>query len=361
MLALSAWLLSAATLLAAPSPPRLLVAGPTLAGDRVVWAEQQDTRSVLHAWPDASPLWQSATSWFAGPLAASATVIAFGRSYNGCPSRPGVACPVETETLAGPPRGSLRSVGPAERCVAGGPNRRLAVSGNLVAWLGLGCDGSANAVIVREGTRTVFERQGVSCCDVALAGSYLGWRSGGGVDVLDLRTRRLAYRAAAPSGEPIAAFDVQADGKLALLLGPAANGLATLAWRTPAAATLHRLTLRVALPPAGPELRLIGDHIIAKAAQAGAPTALVAIDLSGHVHVLARFAAPVEQSGAIDATADHVTWASRRITGSRVDCPPPGQERPCRLLKSGIETIWLTKTTGATPHPIARWAFTNAP
>jgi len=360
MLALFAWLFSAAALLAAPSPPRLLVAGPTLAGDRVVWAEQQDTRSVLHAWPDASPLWRSATSWFAGPLAGSATVIAFARSYNGCPSQPGVACPVETQTLAGPPRGSLRPLGPAERCVAGGPSRRLAVSGNLVAWLALGCDSRGEKALVRNRTRAVFERQGVSCCDVALAGSYFAWRSGGGVDVLDLRKHRLAYRAA-PPGEPIAAFDVQADGKLALLLGPAANGFATLAWRTPAAAALHRLTLRVGLSPASPELRLIGNHIIAEIAQAGAAIALVAIDLSGHVHVLARFAAPVEQIGAIDATADRVTWASRRITGSRVDCPPPGQGRPCRLLKSGIETIWLTKPTGATPHPIARWAFTNAP
>jgi hypothetical protein len=125
---LLASLLTAGLLIAAPSPPRLLVAGPALAGDRIVWAEQQDARGILRASPDASPLWQSTTSWFAGPLAGSAALVAFARSYNGCPAQPGVACPVETQTLAGPPRGSLRPLGPPERCIAGGPSRRLAVS-----------------------------------------------------------------------------------------------------------------------------------------------------------------------------------------------------------------------------------------
>ena len=359
---LLASLLSVGVLLAPPSPPapRLLVAGPALAGGRVVWAEQQGGRSVLRAWPDRSPLWQSVTSWFAGPLAGSASVIAFARSYDGCPGQPGIACPVETQTLAGPPRGSLRPLGPAERCVAGGPSRRLAVSGSVVAWLALGCGGDSK-VIVRERGRTVFAHGGVSCCDVALAGSYLAWRTGGGIDVFDLRRRRLAYRAAAPPGEPIAAFDVQADGTLALLLGPAANGRRGLAWRTAGAATLHRLALSVVLPPLGPALRLIGDRIIAESARAGGTTALVATDLSGHERVLARFGGTVEQTGAIDASTEQVTWASRQITSSHIDCPPPGQERPCRQLRSGIETVWLAALSGGQPRPIAHWTFADAP
>ena len=363
MVGFFASLLTAGALLATPSPPppRLLVAGPALAGERVVWGEQQDTLTVLRAWPDSSPLWQSATSWFAGPLAGAATLVAFSRSYDGCPGRPGVACPVETQTLAGPPRGSLRPVGAPERCVAGGPSRRLAVSGGLVALLELRCDGTGETVIVRDGSRVLFERHGVTCCDVSLGGSYLAWRSGSAVDVLDLRTQRLAYRAEAPPGEPIAAFDVQADGKLALLLGPTGDGRVTLAWRTLGTATLHRLKLRVALPLAGPALRLIGDRVVTEAAGAGGATELVLADLTGRVNVLARFAAPVEQRGAIDATSDRVTWASRRITSSRVDCPPSGQGRPCRLLKSGIETIWLANLAARTPRPIARWTFTDAP
>ena len=132
MIGLLAALVTAGAVLAPPPPPpRLLVAGPALAGSRVVWGEQQGTLSVLRAWPDSSPLWQSATSWFAGPLAGAAPLVAFSRSYDGCPGQAGVVCPVETQTLAGPPRGSLRPLGPAARCVAGGPGRRLAVSGAL--------------------------------------------------------------------------------------------------------------------------------------------------------------------------------------------------------------------------------------
>jgi hypothetical protein len=142
---------------------------------------------------------------------------------------------------------------------------------------------------------------------------------------------------------------------------PPATGRATLAWRTLGAATLHRLRLRVALPLAGPALRLIGDRVVTETGEAGGATELVLTDLTGRVNVLARFSAPVEQSGAIDATSDRVTWASRQITSSRVDCPPPGQERPCRLLKSGIETVWLANLTARTRRPIARWVFTNAP
>jgi len=216
-------------------------------------------------------------------------------------------------------------------------------------------------MIVRDSSRLLYERHGVSCCDVSLAGSYLAWRSESAVDVLDLRTHRLAYRAAAPPGEPIAAFDVQADGKLALLLGPTRDGRITLAWRTIGATILHRLRLRVALPPAGPALRLIGDRIVTDVAEAGGATELVLTDLAGRVNVLARFTGTVEQSGAIDATAQRVAWATRQITGSRVDCPPPGQGRPCRLLKSGIETIWLANLAARKPRAIARWDFTDAP
>jgi hypothetical protein len=362
MVGLIASLLTAGALLASPTPPpRLLVAGPALAGDRVIWGEQQDTLSVLSAWPDSSPLWQSATSWFAGPLAGAASLVALSRSYDGCPGRVGFVCPVETQTLAGPPRGSLRPLGVAERCAAGGTSRRLAVSGALVALLEVRCDGSGETVIVREGSRVLFQRHGVSCCDVSLGGSYVAWRIGSAVDVLNLRTHRLAYRAAAPPGEPIAAFDVQADGKLALLLGPNRDGRVALGWRTPGTATLHRLGLRVALPLAGPALRLSGDRIVTEVAAAGGSTELVLADLGGRVRVLARFAAPVEQSGAIDATSDRVTWASRQITSSRVDCPPLGQGRPCRMLKSGIETVWLANLTARTPRPIARWVFIDAP
>ena len=366
MVAVLASLVAAGTL-AGPAPqPRLLVAGPALAGDRVVWGEQRDGLNVLRSWPSASPLWQSASSWFSGPLAGSQTLVAFSRSYEGCPGRPGVVCPVETQAMAGPPYGSLRPLAPAERCSAGGGNRRVSVSGSLVAFFALNCSSSGGTVSVRDGARTVFRRAGAVCCDVAIAGSRLAWKSGGSVDVFDLRARRIVYRTNAQLLEPIAAFDVQADGKLAVVLGQAPDGLASLAWRAPGVAALHRLRLRIVLPAQGPAVRLVGDRIVTVAAGPVGTSELVVAGLHGQVRTLARFSAPgkqagVEQAGAIDASASRVTWASRRITSRREDCPPPGQGRPCRLLETGTETIWVAGLTSGAPRPVARWAFTDSP
>jgi hypothetical protein len=294
-------------------------------------------------------------------VAGSRTLIGFSRSYDGCPGKPGYACPVETQTLVGAPRGSLRPVAQAERCSAGGQSRRLAISGSLVAFLELRCDSSGQRVTVHNGSHTVFQRA-AACCDVALAGSYLALKSGISVEVLDLRTNRLVYRAEPPPGEPIAAFDVQADGAVALVLGPAANGRATVAWRAPGTPALHRLPLHALLTTNGPSVRIVSDRIVFEAAVGPSSASQLAVaDLHGHVRVLARFSASLEQAGEFDAENHRVTWASRHITGTRVDCPPPGQGRPCRLLKSGIETIWLAGLSSGAPQPIARWAFTDAP
>jgi hypothetical protein len=356
------WLDVLAAVPLAAAPPRTLVAGPALAGKRVVWGEQRDSLSVLRAWPDNPPLWQNGSSWFAGPLAGSPRLVAFSRSYDGCPDQPGVACPVETQALAGPPHGSLRALGAPERCVAGGPSRRLAVSGYRVAFLEIGCNSPAPSVTVHNASRTVFRRQGVSCCDLALAGRYLAFRNGRSVRVIDLRTRRLVYRVDPPAGSGTVAFDIEDDGKIAVVFGPTPDGRTTVAWRARETPELHRLALSARLAQQGPAIRIVDDRIVFDA-QIGSSSAsqLVVADLQGRVRVVARFSGAVEQAGAFDATPAHVTWASRQITGTRVDCPPPGQERPCRLLKSGIETIWLAGLTSGTPRTIARWPFSDAP
>jgi hypothetical protein len=111
---------------------------------------------------------------------------------------------------------------------------------------------------------------------------------------------------------------------------------------------------------AGPAMRLAGDRIVAVVSGPGSTTELVSADLRGRVRTLARFTRTVEEAGGIDATATSVTWASRRITSTRVDCPPPGQGRPCRLLKSGVETVWLGGTTSGPVRAVARWAFTDS-
>jgi hypothetical protein len=352
-------LLAVGALTGVAPQPRQLVAGPVFAGDRVVWGEQRDQLNVLTAARDATPLWQSPSSWFSGPLAASASLVAFTRSYDGCPGQPGVVCPVETQAIAGPPRGSLRPLAAAERCSTGGSGRRLAVSGTRVAYLGLACASSTYSVSVRERGRTVF-RHGASCCDVSLAGNELAFKSGNSVDVFDLRTSRLVSRTVPTQAEPIAAFDVQADGKLAVVLGPTAERRAALAWRAPATRALHRLRLPVLLPLAGPAVRLVGDRIVVLSAGTGSSADLVSIDLGGRVRRLAHFTKSVEQVGGFDAIKRSVTWASRRITHTSVDCPPPGQGRPCRLLKSGVATIWVASTDSGPPRAVERWSFTDA-
>src|SRR3989442_13382483 len=122
--------LLAAGALAAPPPQRALVAGPVIAGSRVVWGERVGGLSVLRAWPQQAPLWRSASSWLTGPLGGSQTIVAFSRSFEGCPGQPGVACPVETQAVAGPLRGALRPLRPAGRCPAGGGPRARRVPGS---------------------------------------------------------------------------------------------------------------------------------------------------------------------------------------------------------------------------------------
>jgi len=165
---------------------------------------------------------------------------------------------------------------------------------------------------------------------------------------------------APPPAEPIAAFDVQADGRLAVVLGPAADRRAALAWRAPATRALHRLRLPVLLPFAGPAVRLVGDRIVVVSPGTGSSSELVSTDLGGRVHKLARFTTSVEQVGGIDASVQSVTWASRRITHTRVDCPPPGQGRPCRLLKSGVATVWVAGQDSGPARAVERWSFTDS-
>ncbi len=348
-------------LVALPAPSqRLLVAGPVLAGPRVIWGEQDGNLSVLRGWPDAAPLWQSATSTFAGPLAGSTGIVAFARSFDPCAGQPGVACPVETQALAGRPHGSLRPLAPSERCSAAAGRRRLAVSGSLVAFFALGCDSAAGTVTVRSGSRTVLRRERAGCCDLALAGRFLAWRSGGGIAVVDVDSGQRAFTAAAPAGQSIEGFDVQADGTLAFAFGRGSDGIATLAWRRADERGDRKLGFRLVVPVGGPLLRLVGDRLVAeRRTQTGSE--LVVAGLRGGVRTLARFTHRLEPVGGFDATTERVTWASRAITSTRVDCPPNGQGRPCVLLKSGIETVWLARLASGAPRPIARWAFRDVP
>jgi hypothetical protein len=278
----------------APPPSRTLVAGPALAGDRVVWGEQRGKTNVVVGAGSGALLWQSRSAWLAGPLAGSRSTTAFATSSSSC-SGTNTACPVETTFFADRPGHGWIPITPPVRCVSATAGRTLAISGPLVATVTPNCDSpSKGTLLVRRGGRVVFRRTGVECCDVALAGRTLASRSGGGVDVFDLATRRLRFRAAPPAGAPIAAFDVQADGKLAMLVGRQPDGHATVAWRSAADPTLHPLQLGAVLPGNQPRLRLIGDRLVLETAPHTTPTdnvprsALVLSDLAGRARVLSR-------------------------------------------------------------------------
>jgi hypothetical protein len=351
---------------ATPTPPsRTLVAGPALAGDRVLWGEQRGQTNAVIGAGSGAPLWQSRSAWLAGPLAGSRSTVAFAANSNGC-SGANTACPVETTFFARRPRHGWIAITSPVRCASAAAGRTLAVSGPLVATVTPNCDSAPKAtLLVRRDGRVVFRRAGVECCDVALAGPTLAWRSGGAVDVFDLATRSLRFRAAPPAGAPIAAIDVQADGKLAMLVDRQPDGHATLAWRSAAAPTLHPLQVAAVLPGNQPRLRLIGDRLVLETAPHATPTdnvprsALVVSDLAGRTRVLARFSSRLEQVGSFDATTHTITWASRRITRTRLDCPPPRQG--CMVRKTGTLTIWQADIVGGTPQAVASWAFTDRP
>jgi hypothetical protein len=346
----------------APLQSRTLAAGPALAGDRVVWGEQRGQTSVVVGAGSSAPLWQSRSAWLAGPLAGSRSTVAFAANSDGC-SGANTACPVETTFFARRPGHGWLPITSPVRCVSTAAGRTLAISGSLVATVTPNCDSAPKAtLLVRRDERVVFRRTGVECCDVALAGTTLAWRSGGAVDVFDLATRRLRFRAAPPAGAPIAAFDVQADGKLAMLVGRQPDGHATVAWRSAADPTLHPLQLAAVLPAHQPRLRLIGDRLVLETAPHTSPTdnvprsALAVSDLAGRARVLGRFSGRLEQVGSFDASTRTVTWASRRITRTRLDCPP---RQGCMVRKTGTLTIWQANIAGGAAHAVASWAFTD--
>jgi hypothetical protein len=105
---------------------------------------------------------------------------------------------------------------------------------------------------------------------------------------------------------------------------------------------------------------MVGDRIVVVSPGTGSGSELVSTDLGGSVRRLAHFTKSVEQVGGFDASVKSVTWASRRITHTSVDCPPPGQGRPCRLLKSGVATIWVASTDSGPPRAVERWSFADA-
>src|SRR2546422_11680621 len=107
---------AAALVVAAGAPAekaaqRRLAAGPVLAGDGVAWSETEGSASVLRLWrPNrgTAVVFRSETISAGRGLVASGPMLAFERSYPGCPPQPGLACPTLTAFALGPRPGPVR-------------------------------------------------------------------------------------------------------------------------------------------------------------------------------------------------------------------------------------------------------------
>ena len=346
---------------------RVLVQGPVLAGDAVLWGEQGDTAASLHLWTptrgDRVVVSDDKLS-LSAPPAASAKLIAFARSYPSCPPQPGIACPQEGDVLAGPVAGPFRPVAPPTTCFSG--TDTFAVDAGVVAYARADCTRNVVQVVVRDvlgggAGRVVVEAPASSgCCfGVALAGRYVAWTNqrAGGVVVYDWRARRLVYRAVTPSAVELG-FDLARDGSVAVAYRPpefARNAPATIAWFSRASPRAHVLGVHANTTT----IRFAANRIAFERTSAG-HTELLLADPAGRVQTVTATSRPLELRASFDFDGRQLVWVTDRIDSTRVDCPPPGQGRPCVLRKSGVTTISRRSAAGGPIRRIAQLRFDDA-
>ncbi len=351
-----------------PDQSRVLWQGPALAGDAVVWGEAADATASIHRWTQGAGkrvLYRNDALALGRPLAASRTLLAFERSYPSCKPQANLACPQAADALVGPPRGPFRTLIPPRTCITATSGRTLALDGDVAAYLQIDCAAQRTRVVVRDlghsGKPLTLRDAALSsgCCgDVAIAGRFVAWTEKNEVVVYDRVARRLAYRSRIGPAAGIdvdLGFDLQRDGKIAVsyrLVEFARTGPTTIAWLSPSAPRLHVLPLR----GSDTRIRIAGDHIAFERFRTPETSALVLADLAGRARPVARFAPPVSLHG-FDFDGRHVTWASDRVTSTRLDCPPPGQERPCVRRETGVTSVWIRAAAGGTPRLVAQLRF----
>jgi hypothetical protein len=349
---------------------RVLWQGPVLAGNSVVWMEASAGNASFHRWTAAHgdrALFTSDSIALGRPFVASRKLLAFERSYPSCPPSSGHVCPDGTDAVIGPLSGPYRILARPRTCFLAVVGNALALDGGVAAYLELDCSRQRLRVMVRNvqhGGRPRVVRDasfaGGCCRDIALAGRYVAWRDGHAVVVYDRLARRIAYRAriGPPGIEVDFDFDLQRDGKLAVASRLIQFGQAsapTIAWLSPSAPRLHVLPFR----GSSTQINIAGDRIVFQRSLSQKTSALVVSDLRGRARSVARLARPITLRS-FDFDGQHLVWASDRVTSTRVDCPPPGQGRPCVRRKSGFTTLSLqTVSTGAT-RMIARLTFDDA-
>jgi hypothetical protein len=348
---------------------RVLWQGPTLAGNAVVWGEEAGATGSLHQWTQSRGdhvLYRSDKLAVGRPLAASRTLLAFERTYPSCEPQPNFACPQAQDALVGPPQGPFRTLVQPRTCSIATSGNTLALDGGVAAYLEVDCAAQRMRVVVRDvghsGRPLIVRDAALSsgCCrDVAIAGRFVAWSDRNDIVVYDRLARRLAYRARIGPEAGIdvdLGFDLQRDGKLAVsyrLVEVARTGPTTIAWLSPSAPSLHKLPLR----GSDTRIRLAGDRIAVERFLTPSTSVLVVADLAGQARRVAGFAPPVRLLGRFDFDGRRIAWASDRVTSTRVDCPPPGQERPCVRRETGATSIWVRAAEGGAPRLIARLPF----
>jgi hypothetical protein len=349
---------------------RVLLSGPVLAGPAVVWLERRGNEALLErAVPGRRPtvlFRQALRDVSLGDLAGSRGVVALERWTTICPPpNPPIAysCTEKREVLGGAPSGALRVLATSDDCGGGSISVPPSVdaSGDLVAIGENTCVAPGNRrrqiVVARPGRASpslvcdVDLLHGPSRCrgDARIAGRFVAWSEGrDAVVVYDRLRRRVAYRPLLPR---VQSFDLQADGRLAVAYYP--QGLesgVSVAWRTPRAGGVLPFRAEVS-DGSRAVVRIAGDRILSERVLSPSSSALVVSDLRGGTRRIARFAAPVRREGDFDLDGRRVTWASTRITSTKLVCPPPGIGAPCLRAETGVTTVWLGR------HALARLSF----
>jgi hypothetical protein len=367
---------------AVPAPSRVLVGGPLLAGSRVVWLEADGNEMLLEsAVRGRSPrtlLGQKLENVWLDDLAASHSTIALERRTEVCPPpTPPTAssCAEQREVLGATLPGRFGLLAASDDCGGGAISLwpSTDASGAVVALGENVClspvDRHRRVVIARPGKpglTTLCDADQFAVpphCygDARIAGRFVAWRDGRNAIVMFDRTRRtIADRRLFPF---IVSFDIQADGKLVVAYQPQGTDKpASVAWRAPGSPG-RDLPFDVRIPDLRHSVvRIDGDRILAERATLGRRSStLVLSDLRGRTREIARFAAPIRRAGDFDLAGSRLTWASTRVTRTRLDCPPPGIGRPCVVRTTGVTTIWLAAAAGGKPAVVARLPYHDEP
>jgi hypothetical protein len=315
-----------------------------------VWGEESAGAGSVHLWTPRRGdriVYRGDSLALGRPFAASRTLLAFERAYPSCPPPPGHVCPEGADALIGPFTGPFKPLTRPRTCFLPAFGDALALDGRVAAYVELDCARQRMRVVVR-GVVVHDAPISAGCCrDIALAGRYVAWNDRSSVVVHDWVARRNVYRV--HIGRDLD-FALQSDGKLAVASPPA------IAWVSRSRPLLHLLPFR------GREkrVRIVGDRIAFERATGPRTTALVIAELDRRRSLtVARFTGRTRLRG-FDFDGQRVSWASDRITARRVDCPPPGQGRPCVRRVTGTTSIWRRSLrTGAT-RMVARLRFEDA-